>query len=953
MSSNQPLGPYAIGERVGSSVWLAEDTRNGKQVAIKLLTRTLPKEPVKREALVRDVRVAAALYHAFLVPIVEIAPIGDNLVMVMDVVAGQSITKTLQGQPLEREAFFRFAFQLASVVKYLHTKNHLHANINGDAVIVTPEGQVKLGGLNLANLTRRERTSSAYQQKGSDTHCVAYMAPEQIASLAIDERTDIFSVGVVLYEAATGRLPFPGNTAADVARAIVEAQPVSPRSLNPQIDNGVMSVLGACLFKDPFKRAKELKAVVDLIEKLDPQAAAFASQLEKHVTLAAPASQSGKRHAILLIADVADHDAMEPEAAAKAVATMQQILGEAVYLFDGKVIDPFSRRLVAELPTVENALEAARKAEFDLSEQPPDDAAQVRLMLHAGELEMHEGEPAGTAMAKAAAVLPELPANLLFITEDFARDGRGNVRLRDSGARGGVKLFHIVESEPAQADAFEPEPTTAELAEEEAAEQAALLALHTAAKKRRAIMTAIAAVLFIAVVGGAAIMWNRRAATAQKAPVSVAATTPSGPQPATAANPRRVYLAPFTVEAPDPALGDRAKAIHLGAMEILRTFPEVRVVDNPNDATPFSALMRAGAAGAELVPTSGTKSGAPAAVVDVASGIRAMVQWVTSEVQTRPRMYAHADALNAFADAVVARSMSDSTRADTSLRAAMASDPSFLPAQLVAMQFFAVSGKSEEALAAAKQVVTLDPQNLDAARTVARATLLSGDLQQAFGAYDLILRRRPTDAEALNLVARYAVSSGDNARFTATLERLKRVPALQVDAHEPDVLTAAGRIDAAMQRYYAIEEQVANNPALSLKIGRLAVLRHSLPIAEIELKKLADADPLYGYHMLRAYIAAEKKDREEAEKELQIALNASMAGDESSTCAAEVYIILDNERAAIAALEKAAKRKEPSAAYVLSNPLFRYLENDPRFQSVRESFVAQQSEAKTALAQVR
>ncbi|HEX2123936.1 MAG TPA: protein kinase, partial [Thermoanaerobaculia bacterium] len=826
--------------------------------------------------------------------------------------------------------------------------------INGDAVIVTAEGQVKLGGLNLGNLTRRDRSSSAYQQKGNDPHCVAYMAPEQIASQAIDERTDIFSLGVVLYEAATGRTPFPGNTAADIARAIVEAQPLSPRSINPQIDNGVMSVLGACLFKDPFKRAKELKPVVDLIEKLDPQAAAFASQLEKRVTIAAPGAQTATRHTILLVADVAGHDAMEPEAAAQAVARMQQILGEAVYLFDGKVIDPFSRRLVAELPDVESALEAARKGEFDLSEQPADDAVPVRLLLHAGELEIEEGQPAGAAVLKAAGVLLELPPNVLFITEDFAREGRGNVRLRDAGARGGVKLFHIVEREPTQAMPFEPEPTTAELAEEEAAEQAALLALHTAAQNRRAIMTAVAASLVVALIGGAAIMWNRRAASAAKTqPAAVAATTPSGPQPATAANPRRVFLAPFSVEGADPALAERAKAIHLGATEILRTFPEVRVVDNASDATQFSARLRLGAAGPELVPTSGLESGAPAAVVDVAGGIRAVVQWVTSEVQTRPRMYARADALNAFADAVVARSLNDSARADTSLRAAIASDPSFLPAQLVAMQFFAVSGRSEEALAAAKQVVTLDPQNLDAARTVARATLLTGDLQQAFAAYELILRRRPADPEALNLVARYAVSSGDTAKFNAALQRLKGVNVLQVGAHEPDALTAAGRIDAAMQRYYAIEETVTNNPALSLKIGRLAVLRHSLPIAEIELKKLADSDPLYGYHLLRAYIAAEKKNREEAEKELQLALNASMAGDESSTCAAEVHIILDNELAALAALEKAAQRKEPTAAYVLSNPLFRYLENEPRFQVVREAFVAQQSEARTALAQVR
>ncbi|HEY0372138.1 MAG TPA: serine/threonine-protein kinase, partial [Thermoanaerobaculia bacterium] len=243
MSSNQPLGPYAIGERVGSSVWLAEDTRSGKRIAIKLLTRQLPKDQVKRDALIREVRVTAALYHTFLVPIVEIVPQGDNLLMVMEVVDGQPIPRKLAGAPVDRVEFFRLAYQIASVVKYLHMKNILHGNIAGDSVLVTPEGQVKLAGLNIGNLLRRENASSGYQQKGSDPRSVAYLAPEQIATATIDERTDIFSMGVVFYELATGKLPFPGATAPDVARAIVEGNPVSPRTANPSIDNGIMGVL--------------------------------------------------------------------------------------------------------------------------------------------------------------------------------------------------------------------------------------------------------------------------------------------------------------------------------------------------------------------------------------------------------------------------------------------------------------------------------------------------------------------------------------------------------------------------------------------------------------------------------------------------------------------------------------------------------------------------------------
>ena len=160
-SATPPLGPYAIGERVGASVWLAEDTRHGRPVAIKLLTKQLPKDAAKRDALIRDIRLAAGLFHTFIVPISDITPVGDNLLMVMDVIDGQPIARKVTGAPLERAEFFRIAYQLAHAVKYLHVKNILHGNIAGDSVLVTSDGQVRLCGLNVANLLRREHSSTA------------------------------------------------------------------------------------------------------------------------------------------------------------------------------------------------------------------------------------------------------------------------------------------------------------------------------------------------------------------------------------------------------------------------------------------------------------------------------------------------------------------------------------------------------------------------------------------------------------------------------------------------------------------------------------------------------------------------------------------------------------------------------------------------------------------------
>jgi tetratricopeptide (TPR) repeat protein len=953
--SSQPLGPYIIGERLGTAVWLAEDTRNGKKVAIKLLTKSLPKEPVKREAMVRDLRVAAALYHPFLVTIHEIAPIGDNLVMVMDAIDGQGLTKRLGGQPVDRPEFFRLALQLASAVKFLHTKGILHGNLNGDSVLVTPEGQVKLGGLNMTNLHRREHTSVAYQQKGGEARFVSYMAPEEMTSQHIEEKSDIFSLGVLLYEMATGKLPFGGATAPDIARAIVEGQPASPRSVNSRIDNAVIGVLGPCLFKDPQKRQKDVKAIVEAIEKIDSEAAAFAAQFEKRVATSVLAN-APRRRSILFIADVAGFEetaSKNPEAAARAAARMQQILGESVYLFDGKVIDPFGTRMVAELPTIDSAIEAGRKGEFDFSPgQQEGSPLDVRMLLHAGQVEMLDGVAGGPSIERAFETLAQLTPNTLFISEEFVKAGRPNVRLRDAGARAGVKLYTIA-AEVTPPPPTEVSVTTAELEAEEAEEAAAILAAATTAKRRTTLVlgAVVLAGLLVVVVLVMVMLWMRRGSGE---PVAVVARpAPVAPSRPSAAHPREVFLVPFTIEGPEPDLPERANAIRLGSLQILRTLPELRVVDAPDRETAsFSAVVRAAASGPEIVPAAGTKSGQPAALLDSASGIRAMVGWVLEEVDAEPRTYAATDALNSFADAAVARSLNDNAREEALLRAAMTADPSFLPAQLMAMEFFSTQGKEGDVLAAARQVMVLDPGNLEAVRKVARASLMAGDLQQSFAAFDLVLRREPKDAEALNLVARYAVASGDTEKFTATLARMRGLPAVQVSVHEPDSLTAAGRIETAIQRYYTLEEKSPDSASLALKIGRLSVLRHSLEMAASKLDKLAKSDPLYGFHMLSAYIAAEKGERDVAQRELETALGASVPGDDAWTSAAEVHAVLNDTPAAMAALEKAAQRKEPTAAYVLSHPLFRYLENDPRFQKLKETLLAQQQEIRAALAQV-
>ncbi|HET7707857.1 MAG TPA: protein kinase [Thermoanaerobaculia bacterium] len=952
MSSVPTVGPYRLGERLGTSVWKAVDSRNEKPVALKILTKQLPKEPAKRDAFLREVRVAAALYQTFLVPIQEVVPIGDNLLLVMDFIEAQAFAKRLGGKPADRPEFFRLAAQLTDAVRFLHTKGLVHGNINADSVMVTTAGQVKLGGLNLFNLLPRpDGISPQFQQKSADARSVAYMAPEQITGQKADPRTDVYSIGVVMYEMATGRLPFPATSAGDLARAIVEGNPVSPKTVHPTIDPVIVNILGRCLFKNQFSRPKDAKAVLEDLTKADGNAAKAVAETSTRTPVSTPAvtDEANTRESILLIADVADLAALaaaDPQASAKAIARMQLLLGESVYLFDGKVVDPFSKRLVAELPSVENALEAARKGEFDFSpEQQEPPVVPVRLLLHAGNVVTRDGVVEGDAVTKAFAALEQIPPMQLHLTEEFVRRAKGSVRVRDAGARAGLKLFTIVPAE-------KPVPPLPMDDEEPVEDEQSLAPTAVAAEvpKRRfsPVMLGAAAAVLILVIAAAAFMLTRSGDAEQ--PVR---TESRKPVAAAVPESRKVTMGPISVEgpAPDPVLVARAAAVQMSVTEILRSVPGVRVEPRPGaDVTAFSGAIRPGVSGPELVPA-GDSQALP--IHDAAAGIRGVIDWIARRAGVPIRGVSVSPvALNAYAEAVTATAANDDVKAEAAIRTAVEADANFMAAQMLARRFFAAHGKVPEAIAAAQRIVQLDPENVDASRDLARMALSLGAVGPAFDAYGKVLAKHPTDIEALTHVARYSASAGDGDRFTKALVRLNAAPKEIVAVHAPDILVATGKMGNAIDQYYDIEVDVPNNPHLSLKIGRISVLRRAMPIAELELKKLESNDPSYGFHLLKAYMATTKNAREEAEVELDLAAAASVAGDDFWTSAAEVFAMLGGTTEVMDALEKAAARKEPTAEYILTNPLFDYLRSDPRFRALRSALTAQQSEVRSAVAQV-
>ncbi len=938
MSTVDPLSPgneilyFRLLERAGSTVWKSEDTRSGKTVAVKVLTRQLPKDPARRDALVRDVKLGAALYHAFLVPIVEVLVGGDALLLIMEWVDGVPISKLVEGGPLHRGRFFNIAYQIAEGLRFLHGKGVVHGNIGGESILLAGNDQVRIAGFNLANILRS--TAGTYQQKGNDIRCVAYMSPEQISGQSVDTRTDIFSAGMVMYELATGRLPHQAATAAELAHKIVSEPPASPKAINASIDAAALSVIGRCVFKDVFSRYRDVKLLSDDIAKAEPDVVKNAARLARPSAMPATPG-SAPRKALLLIGEVADYEKLkghDPAAADRAASRLQQLLGEAAYLFNGQVIDPFGPRVIAEMPTVESALEAGRKGEFDFShEQQEGEKLAARLLLHAGEVVTRSGAVGGPAIDRVDAALGQLPPLELFMTEDFAKAAKNAVRVRDAGALGGVKLFSIVppEPEPPAEDTAEVEEITAE-------------PLPPPPRRRPVFLIPLGAGVAVALL--VAVMLVRQGVeTAQPIEQSLPAAI------AAAVGPTVISLPQFTVEGGDPALVARGNAVRLASLEILRVLPEVRLADvSDSAAIPLTATIRAGASGPEMLAGAG---GAAVQLADAASGIQSILRLVSQKTKKAASATISSDALNAFAEAVEAKAANDPMRTEKALRTTVKADPLFLPAQLMAMAFFERAGKPKDALEAARHVARLQPGNEKAARNVARASLEEGDLRAAFRAYHSILEKQ-NDLEALNTVGRYAVAAGDRKRFDTVAARLAQHPPTAVMVHAPDFLAGSGQLDAAVNEYYDIEVKVPNNPALALKIGRIAVLRHTLPVAELELEKLQRFDPLYGYHLLSAFLAADKRSRPDAVRALEKARKAMHPADDYWTTTAEIHAMLADNSAVFDALQKAVQRREPSVFAVPSNSLFGYLRSDDRFAKVTSDIATARGEMQSALNEV-
>jgi hypothetical protein len=268
------LGHYRIVSKMGQGgmgvVYRAHDEVLQRDVALKVVRESTPVEKSSREKLLHEARAASALSHPNICTIHEVGEFGDELYMVMEMVEGETLKALVGDLGLAVESVLRYGVQIAGALAHAHSRGVVHRDMKSANVVVTPQGLVKVLDFGLAwrptPTAAADATASIAPSAGEIAGTLFYMAPEVLRGDTADQRSDLWALGVVLFEAAAGQLPFRGATNLEVSSAILR-EPPAP--LSERIPPGLRAIIQKCLAKEPaqrYQQATEVQAALEAVE---------------------------------------------------------------------------------------------------------------------------------------------------------------------------------------------------------------------------------------------------------------------------------------------------------------------------------------------------------------------------------------------------------------------------------------------------------------------------------------------------------------------------------------------------------------------------------------------------------------------------------------------------------------------------------------------------------------
>jgi serine/threonine protein kinase len=272
----QRLGHYQIRRLLGEGgmgvVYLADDTRLGREVALKAVRERFGDDPSRRARLEREAQAAAALTHSGIATVYALEEFDGRLFIASEYVAGETLRSELGRGPLPGARLLDTAIGIARPLAAAHARGLVHRDLKPENVIRTVEGAIKILDFGLARLQDRQSRDQAITTEGTLLGTPAYMSPEQIRGSDVDFRSDLFSFGILVYELATGVNPFTGGDPASTIARILEAEParlaerVPVSSANTPGLGALTHVVATCLQKDRnarYRSTRELEAALD------------------------------------------------------------------------------------------------------------------------------------------------------------------------------------------------------------------------------------------------------------------------------------------------------------------------------------------------------------------------------------------------------------------------------------------------------------------------------------------------------------------------------------------------------------------------------------------------------------------------------------------------------------------------------------------------------------------
>ncbi len=279
----QLVSHYQLVEKLGEggmgNVYLAEDMRLGRRVALKFINQALLKEKDSRHRFVREAKAAAAIDHPNVASVYDVDEVEGHPFIVMSYVKGQSLEDRIPESPLEIRDALNIGCQLADGLRAAHRQGIVHRDLNPTNVIVEEDNRVRIIDFGLAQLTAASRLT----QPGSPLGTANYISPEQMHGETVDQRTDIWSLGVILYELATGRKPFQAEHREAIYYAIAHKSPELMSRWRAGIPKELERIVFKCLEKQPAQRypdAATLKAELVRLLSVLPHSSQALSVLE-------------------------------------------------------------------------------------------------------------------------------------------------------------------------------------------------------------------------------------------------------------------------------------------------------------------------------------------------------------------------------------------------------------------------------------------------------------------------------------------------------------------------------------------------------------------------------------------------------------------------------------------------------------------------------------------------